>query len=80
MPTLDETDRALAETADALLRRLAKVDNITWLEADEDPPANALALVGELKVMVPLAGLIDVGAEREPLPPARTRVSFRNDR
>jgi valyl-tRNA synthetase len=27
-------------------------------------PANALALVGELKVMVPLAGLIDLDAER----------------
>jgi valyl-tRNA synthetase len=28
------------------------------------PPANALALVGDLKVMVPLAGLIDLEAER----------------
>jgi len=37
---------------------------LSWLEADEQPPPNALALVGDLRVMVPLAGLIDVAAEK----------------
>ncbi len=63
----DASDRLLADTTDALLRRMAKIDDIQWLEADDEPPANALALVGDLKVMVPLAGLIDVGAEKERL-------------
>ena len=60
----DSSDRALAETTGALLKRLAKVTDCRWLGADESAPPNALALVGALKVMVPLAGLIDVAGER----------------
>ncbi|TNF82711.1 MAG: valine--tRNA ligase, partial [Gammaproteobacteria bacterium] len=59
----DESDRRLAKINGTLLQRLAKVTSVDWLEADETAPPNALALVGELKVMVPLAGLIDVAAE-----------------
>ncbi|MDA1077343.1 MAG: class I tRNA ligase family protein, partial [Proteobacteria bacterium] len=59
-----ERDRALAATTDQLLKRLAKVENIRWLHAEEVAPVNALALVGDLKVMVPLAGLIDLDAEK----------------
>ncbi len=60
----DDSDRALSETNRSLLGRLAKVTGIRWLEPGEVPPPNALALVGDLRVMVPLAGLIDVTAER----------------
>jgi len=57
-------DHQLAETCATLLKKLAKVSQLSWLEADEQPPPNALALVGDLRVMVPLAGLIDVAAEK----------------
>ena len=57
-------DRQLAGETESLLKRLAKVEQIDWLAGDASPPPNALALVGDLKVMVPLAGLIDVDAER----------------
>jgi len=57
-------DRALSTTSGDLLKRLARVETIEWLHADAEPPLNALALVGELKVMVPLVGLIDLGAEQ----------------
>ena len=57
-------DRAWLDETAAVLKRVAKVDSIRWLHDGETPPANALALVGELRVMVPLAGLIDVEAER----------------
>ncbi|MEZ5597414.1 MAG: valine--tRNA ligase [Pseudomonadales bacterium] len=60
-------DRELAAVCDPLVRRLAKVDTIDWLTNDAAPPANALSLVGDLKVMIPLAGLIDIDAERERL-------------
>ncbi len=60
----DTRDRDLAATSGRLLKRLAKVRSIDWLPSGERPPANALALVGELKVMAPLAGLIDIEAER----------------
>lgn len=59
-----KSDRLLADTTDALLKRLATIDEIQWLAAGDEPPPNALALVGNLKVMVPLAGLIDIQAER----------------
>ena len=57
-------DRALAESNDATLKRLANVGAIDWLAEGDEPPPNALSLVGNLKVMVPLAGLIDIDAER----------------
>ncbi len=62
-----DADRSLLEATEGLLRRMAKVTHIRWLEEGEEPPPNALALVGDLKVMVPLAGLIDVAGERSRL-------------
>ena len=56
-------DVAMAKANNAMLERLANVSSVTWLDADEEPPPNALALVGDLKVMIPLAGLIDIVAE-----------------
>ena len=60
----DEGDRQLATVTEDLFKRLGKVEEITWLAADAQVPPNALALVGNLKVMVPLAGLIDLDAEK----------------
>ncbi len=57
-------DREMAATSSSLLKRLAKIRSIDWLPETEAAPANALGLVGDLKVMVPLAGLIDIEAER----------------
>jgi len=57
-------DRDNANQAENMLARLANVTSIEWLSDDVQPPLNALSLVGELKVMVPLAGLIDLDAER----------------
>jgi valyl-tRNA synthetase len=67
-------DRELALLCEPLVKRLAKVESIIWLDPAATPPANALALVGSLKVMVPLAGLIDLGAERERLRKEVTRL------
>lgn len=58
-----EHDRTLAVATNQLFTKLAKLESVTWLDDDVTPPLNALALVGDLKVMVPLAGLIDVEAE-----------------
>jgi len=59
-----ETDRQLSASTEMLLKRLAKIDDIQWLDDDTEPPPNALSLVGDLKVMVPLGGLIDAEVER----------------
>jgi valyl-tRNA synthetase len=58
------SDRRLAETTGPLLTRLANLSSINWLATNEVPPAHALQLIGSLRVMVPLAGLIDVAEER----------------
>ncbi|MBD1597884.1 valine--tRNA ligase [Pseudomonas typographi] len=57
-----DDQRRLAEN-EALLRKLAKIESFTVLGAGEEAPLAATALVGELEVLVPMAGLIDKGAE-----------------
>ena len=57
-------DRNLASSNAAMLRRLANVNTIEWLADNVDPPPHALSLVGDLRMMVPLAGLIDISAEK----------------
>ncbi len=42
---------------------LAKLEDITWLSQKETPPPAATALAGEMKILIPLKGLIDVTAE-----------------
>jgi len=42
---------------------LAKLKDITWLEANDDAPESATSLVGNMKLLIPLAGLIDKDAE-----------------
>ncbi len=60
----DVRDRELAALSGSLVQRLAKVEAIEWLAEADAVPANALGLVGDLRIMVPLAGLIDLDAER----------------
>ena len=45
------------------LERLANLSAIRPLTAGETEPEAAVALLGELRILVPMAGLIDVGAE-----------------
>ena len=44
-----------------LIKSLARLESITWLEGEA--PEAAIALVGKLKLLIPLAGLIDKDAE-----------------
>ncbi len=44
------------------IESLARVESITWLD-NEDAPESATALVGDMKVLIPMAGLIDKDAE-----------------
>ncbi|HKJ53105.1 MAG TPA: class I tRNA ligase family protein, partial [Gammaproteobacteria bacterium] len=46
-----------------LLQALAKLESITWLEDGQAAPESATTLVGEMRLLIPLAGLIDKQAE-----------------
>ena len=49
--------------SNSLLVRAANIESIQWLEANEEAPPHALALIENLKLMVPLSGLIDLKSE-----------------
>jgi valyl-tRNA synthetase len=46
---------------------LARTESITVLSKDDEAPESATALVGEMKVLIPMAGLIDKEAEEKRL-------------
>ncbi len=45
------------------IETLGKTESITWLDVNDKAPEAATALVGEMKVLIPLADLIDKDAE-----------------
>jgi len=59
-----QQDQQRLQQYTTLIKNLAKVSDIKALEANEQVPASAMVLVGELKLFVPLAGLIDLNAEQ----------------
>lgn len=60
----DAEDKRRYQENEAFLKQLAKLESISWIEDGDDVPASSQALVGHLKVLVPMAGLIDVDAEK----------------
>ncbi|MEH6567660.1 MAG: valine--tRNA ligase [Halioglobus sp.] len=58
-----EQDKTRLEANRQFLTKLAKLSQINWLEASEEAPVAATALVGGLEILVPMAGLIDKDAE-----------------
>ena len=56
-------DEAYLTRHRAWLERLAGLESITVLAASAAAPQSAAALVGNLTILVPMAGLIDAGAE-----------------
>jgi valyl-tRNA synthetase len=58
-----ESDQTKLEANRSFLIKLAKLESVTWLPAGEEAPLSATALVGQMEVLVPMAGLIDKDAE-----------------
>jgi len=83
-----ETDKRRAEAHANLLQRVGRVESVTLLGDHDQPPAAATALLGDLRLLVPMKGVIDVDAERARLEKqqykvqadlARTRGKLSND-
>ncbi|HUO66769.1 MAG TPA: valine--tRNA ligase [Gammaproteobacteria bacterium] len=62
-----ERDRARAERHAAHLRKLAGLERIDVLPPGATVKGAAVALLGAMRILVPLAGLIDVASERDRL-------------
>ncbi len=58
-----EQDRLWLNQQQQLLYRLGRIDSIEWLSEAAVPPESAIALVGGMKLLIPLSGLIDKAAE-----------------
>ena len=58
-----DADRASFERFEPVLGSLARARSFHWLNDEDDSSQCAVALVGDLKVLIPLEGLVDVEAE-----------------
>jgi valyl-tRNA synthetase len=70
----DARDRARADKFSAQLAFLGRTGSIAWIEPGAAEPAAAAAVVGGLRVLIPLAGLIDVAAEKARLAKEIARI------
>jgi valyl-tRNA synthetase len=70
-----ENDRLFAERNALLLQRVGRVESVTTLGPDEVIPPSATALLGNMRLQVPMAGLIDTDAERARIGRLRDRVA-----
>ena len=60
----DATDRTRAAKFATQIAFLARVETPRWIESNNAEPASAVAVVGSLRLLIPLEGLIDLGAEK----------------
>ncbi|MDP3332041.1 MAG: valine--tRNA ligase [Methylococcaceae bacterium] len=58
-----EADQQNLSNSLSYVQKLGRLESITWLNPDDTTPESAIALVGELKILIPMAGLIDKEAE-----------------
>jgi valyl-tRNA synthetase len=73
-------DRQRVADNRAYLDFLARTESIGILSTGDEAPESATALVGEMQVLIPMAGLIDVEAERQRLKKEISRLSGDRER
>ncbi|MDA3870253.1 MAG: valine--tRNA ligase [Gammaproteobacteria bacterium] len=56
-------DKTCFESNQSFIKTLGKLESVTWLGTADNAPESATALVGEMQILIPLAGLIDKEAE-----------------
>jgi valyl-tRNA synthetase len=56
-------DRGRLENNRHYLENIGRIEAITWLDTGDQAPESATALVGEMKLLIPLSGLIDKDLE-----------------
>jgi len=56
-------DKCRLNENEAYLLKMGHLDKIIWLDCNEDVPASITVLIGEMEILVPMAGLIDKDEE-----------------
>ena len=69
-----ESDRRYAELHGRFLTRMVRLQDIRLLGDDETPPPAAAVLLGGMRILVPMEGLIDVSAELDRLDRQREKL------
>jgi valyl-tRNA synthetase len=72
----DASDQARVIKFAAQISFLARTETPQWIAPGSDEPASAAAVVGALRVMIPLAGLIDLEAEKARLTKEISRIDI----
>ena len=70
-----QEDRERAARHASLIQRVGRVESVEVLADTDEPPAAATALLGELRLLVPMKGVIDVDAERARLDKQKQKVA-----
>ncbi len=70
----DTNDRVRVAKFATQISFLARTEAPQWIETGADEPATAAAVVGSLRVLIPLAGLIDGEAEKARLAKEMNRI------
>ncbi len=70
----DARDRTRVAKFAPQIAFLARTETSQWIEAGSAEPAAAAAVVGTLRIMIPLAGLIDLDAEKQRLAKEIARI------
>ncbi len=70
-----DSDRERSRTYASLLQRVGRVESVTILDDADEPPAAATALLGDLRLLVPMKGIIDVDAERARLEKQKAKIA-----
>jgi valyl-tRNA synthetase len=71
-----DSDQERAKSEALLLQRVGRVESVRTLQDGEEPPAAATALLGDMRLLVPMKGLIDVEAERARLTKQQDKVTI----
>lgn len=74
LENISESETASLSRIENQFKALAKVDTLTLVKAGEDVPLSSSSMVGQLKVLVPMKGLIDPTAELNRLAKAQEKL------
>ena len=69
------TDLSRIKSQELLLERVGRVESVTSLK-DEKPPAAATAFLGDMRMLVPMKGLIDIKTERARLKKQQEKINL----